>query len=196
MTKQDFLDLLARTSRAGGFPSDNSNTCLYRTDDGRKCPVGLLIPDEKYCRDMEEKGADELFGRFPELLDHLPDGMTVADLGTVQDIHDRRSTHRDGWNHRAFVDSLLALDCFWGLSPRRMWVVHLIRDKSLVGSGLVAAATPEEAVQAEKRSLEELENGKAGWHHEPGEFWPLHPGDYFAVTAWQDDKAEPDPTYT
>lgn len=81
-------------------------------------------------------------------------------------------------------------------APLRKWVAHTIRDNKVYGGSLVEAATPEEAVAAEKKSLEEYENGKAGWHHKPGDFWPRKPGDYYAVTLWQDEKAEPDPAYT
>lgn len=80
--------------------------------------------------------------------------------------------------------------------PERLWVVHTIRDHKVYGTGLVTARTPLEAVRKEKQDLYELENGRAGWHHEPGDLWPLKPGDYFAVTPWQEGKALPDPAYT
>lgn len=29
------------------------DSCMYRGSEGRKCAMGCLIPDEKYCADME-----------------------------------------------------------------------------------------------------------------------------------------------
>lgn len=42
-----------------------------------------------------------------------------------------------------------------------------------------------EAIEKEKKVLQKLE--AEGWE-DPGEFWPLKPEQYFAVTRWDGDK--------
>ena len=34
-------------------PATNCGDCYYRTEEGRKCAIGIFIPDEVYYEDME-----------------------------------------------------------------------------------------------------------------------------------------------
>lgn len=115
MTRQEYLDLLVKTSREGGFPSVGASYCRYRGECGRKCVVGLLIPDEKYCPKMEFMSASNLLAQFPGSVD-IPEGLSSRDLYGVQKQHDNFA-FQDAWSHHAFVERLLNLDCFAGLTP-------------------------------------------------------------------------------
>lgn len=114
MTKQEYFDLLVKTSREGGFPARNVHgSCVYRTEDGKKCAVGLLIPDTRY-KVMMEGSAAALFAVHTELRDIIPKEMSVVDLQQVQNVHDN-NPYMEGWDHEKFVEGLTGLDCFAGL---------------------------------------------------------------------------------
>lgn len=115
MTKQEYLDLLVATSKAGKFPARNEDLCCYRTPDcERSCAVGLLIPDEMYKPSMEGRYLDELVRDYPEVQGAFPEGMTLIDLRYAQAIHD---SMRGNWCHDTFMARLLALPCFRGMTP-------------------------------------------------------------------------------
>lgn len=118
-TAQSFYDLLVRTSAEGRFPSTTvltdwvpagTRVCAYRSDDGRACPVGLLIPDDRYVPTMENVACADLVRRW-DLWDCIPDGMEVADLESIQDLHDGYETDAE-WDHRHFVSCLNQMGCF------------------------------------------------------------------------------------
>lgn len=115
MTKKEYYDLLVETSAAGGFPSveADSGHCKYRGPNGKKCAVGLLIPDELYDPRMDNPGGASdvltVATRYPKVAAVFPDGMTASDLKSVQEVHDSISY---GWAHGVFVERLNALPCF------------------------------------------------------------------------------------
>lgn len=111
MTKQEYYDLLVRTSAEGGFPSMEGGRCRYRTDTGRRCAVGLLIPDEMYEPGMETNNAYWLERRFPQVQAVFPDEMDADELRRVQTVHDELAQDL-GWDHQSFVANLNTLHCF------------------------------------------------------------------------------------
>lgn len=64
--------------------------CMYRTEDGLKCAVGCLIPDELYKDEMEKPGVVSLLNSFPEL-DFLKPHVDL--LVSLQSAHD----NGDNW---------------------------------------------------------------------------------------------------
>lgn len=87
--------LLTQNERARGFDhSFGYNRCMYRTDDGKKCAIGCLIPDDRYSSALEGKIVFDS-GVF-EAID--PDlGATRDDFGfldSLQNIHDRHDPSR------------------------------------------------------------------------------------------------------
>jgi hypothetical protein len=67
----------------------DNNTCYYRGPGGIKCFVGVLIPDDMYSPDMENKSAGEMLEKFPALMKHLDaSGSDLFFLKILQDIHD------------------------------------------------------------------------------------------------------------
>lgn len=63
--------------------NDKWKDCLYRASDGRKCFMGVLIPDTEYQTDMEGDGIKQIVHRLPSLK-----GLTVEYLNDLQIIHD------------------------------------------------------------------------------------------------------------
>jgi hypothetical protein len=123
-TKQAWLNELVRLSRTGAFPAmvkrGIRQQCLYTTEDGRRCAVGVLFPTGTVSCTDECNGllADELFYKRPELAAYLPDGVSQYEAVDVQDKHDRVAFINDGaWNHDQFVSALLATVCFKGMVP-------------------------------------------------------------------------------
>ena len=56
MTNQEAFDTIVRHLRNQGRQAiDGEGACCYRTQDGLKCAVGCLIPDDKYGTDIEGK---------------------------------------------------------------------------------------------------------------------------------------------
>ncbi len=121
LTKQQVFDKvadhLARQKEQSRItkPTLHGFICAYRGDDGKKCAVGALIPDEVW----EEHGIDEatwggnsaafkLFTDFPELKEKSGLGaVTTNFLAQLQTVHD-------------------ALDMQWGLR-----LYNLAEDNSL-----------------------------------------------------------------
>lgn len=66
------------------------NYCYYRTDDGRKCSVGVLIPDEVYNEFVEGCSVESLHGDegwFRETYGHID----LAFLIELRECHDKAS---------------------------------------------------------------------------------------------------------
>lgn len=64
-------------------------TCLYLTDDGRKCAIGRFIPDGHAAQRETDVSVASLFDLHPELR-HLPAfrGLEIDFLALVQGWHD------------------------------------------------------------------------------------------------------------
>jgi hypothetical protein len=118
MTKQEYFDLLVKTSKEGGFPATSSyGGCYYRSPEGKKCTIGLLIPDELYNSTMEFEDITKIITYIVPV-----DGFTVDDYCSVQSAHDDMAiklqsiiTGQSIWNHAEFVDKLLDVHCFQGV---------------------------------------------------------------------------------
>lgn len=54
MTKQEIFDTVLFNLRAQGRASMNATDCMYRGENGAKCAVGWLIPDELYSDEIED----------------------------------------------------------------------------------------------------------------------------------------------
>lgn len=117
MTAQEYFDLLCRTSRDGGFPSmsDHANGCAYRGDNGRKCAIGLLIPDNIYDKSIEGTPIDALTDSWHSRIDR-PSGISTRQLFQIQSAHDSRAVPGQEWDHAAFVHHLQGIDCFAGFA--------------------------------------------------------------------------------
>lgn len=71
---------------------EQRHSCVYRGPEGKKCGVGLFIPDELYNRAMEGLTALKIIQEYSELELVMP--LDVAGMNRLQSIHDT-STHLD-----------------------------------------------------------------------------------------------------
>lgn len=67
LTAQQVFDTVAKHLFEQGSASKADRKCLYRTADGRRCAVGVFIPSEAYCLDMEVKPVDDLIDEFKDV---------------------------------------------------------------------------------------------------------------------------------
>lgn len=111
-SRQEWLDLIIKTSLEGGFPSveydgcANPGRCVYLSPTGRMCVIGLLIDREKYSSSLEGNLRNKVLEVLPEWAQQL--GRHV--LSSVQACHDSRA--RGPWDHKAFVENLRNLNVF------------------------------------------------------------------------------------
>lgn len=102
MTPQEIFDTVARHlftqgERAGivleDDPTDDDKyankgfSCRYRAPGGAKCAVGVLIPDEVYSFNMEERGVNDVYYAFAAVLP-LWMGENLKLLASLQSVHD------------------------------------------------------------------------------------------------------------
>lgn len=115
MTKKEYYDLLVRSASDGTFPAINGVTCMYRKNETANCPqrcaIGLLIPDEKYCPEIEGLQVDSIIEKG---LVTIPDGITCEDLSIVQACHDKYAK-RIIWPANEFIQEIDDLECFQDL---------------------------------------------------------------------------------
>lgn len=96
MTKQEVFDIVAEhllTQNERAY--DQHLGCMYRSPQGLKCAVGVLIPDEQYDPKMECGGIYTLNRNFPQL------GFKVHEdlLKHLQEVHDGNES-TEHWRSR------------------------------------------------------------------------------------------------
>jgi hypothetical protein len=88
LTNQSAFDIMCKHLMSMDSKSMDSigEKCMYRGYEGRKCPVGALIPDADYDPSFELKSIVGLMNMYvpQKLFGHLDTSI----LGAVQDIHD------------------------------------------------------------------------------------------------------------
>lgn len=89
-TKQGIIDHILANYK--GRSTNSNGTCLYRGDNGRRCAVGVFIPDDDYTLEMECKSAAEIWREFYPLRQILP--FEASDLMILQQCHDEGSGER------------------------------------------------------------------------------------------------------
>lgn len=91
MTDQKIFETVARHLVTQGGrsvapdPKNGGDMCQYHGADGSKCAVGVLIADDEYTPDMEERDVQEL-GKRGLLPEHLVEYIELLD--TLQHVHD------------------------------------------------------------------------------------------------------------
>lgn len=73
----------------GNPQSEERQSCKLRTVSGKRCAIGLLIPDELYKSEMEGEAAQDLTTKHPQLEPHLPESLFSIAL---QEAHDEPSS--------------------------------------------------------------------------------------------------------
>ena len=85
MTNQEAFDTVVRHLRNQGRQAIDDGRCSYLTQDGLKCAVGCLIPDDKYGTDFEGKSVTILPRTYLGLEDVYYD--LLERLEGVHDVH-------------------------------------------------------------------------------------------------------------
>lgn len=82
------LDLINKieTEFKGKSVAENGKSCLYRGLDGKKCAVGLFIPDELYNPAFENCSYFAITRKTQHLLKFMP--MDGESMDAFQFIHD------------------------------------------------------------------------------------------------------------
>jgi len=90
MNAQQIFDTVARhLFTQGKAAQDDSGMCRYRNEDGTRCAVGCLIPDELYDPRMETHGFAQLIQEFrADLPDFMLEGQNPNLLARLQRVHD------------------------------------------------------------------------------------------------------------
>lgn len=114
MNNQEIFDTVAHHLLTQGEQSLGGTVdgCAYRGDDGRKCAVGCLIPDELYSPHMEGKTimGEEVYTVLQEL--GLMDGNKGKLLGDLQFLHDHDEQVPYSWE-----EDLLSIARGYQLDP-------------------------------------------------------------------------------
>jgi hypothetical protein len=113
LTRQEILDKVVEHFTEQGCPSVNEDnddvSCLYRTENGHKCAVGIFIPDELYNPDMEGLNSGTLIGKFPGVLE--AGGVDTEQdqdfMRVLQTAHDSAADDQRLLGTAPFVDNLL-----------------------------------------------------------------------------------------
>ncbi len=79
--------LLTQKKRAVGC--DGCTACRYRTNDGLRCAIGCLIPDDLYDASMENLGVNTLKAFRPPIAQLFRDIRHHNLLENLQEIHDQ-----------------------------------------------------------------------------------------------------------
>lgn len=122
-TLQEYYDAMVVRALDGGFPSYSASSymCVYRFGD-KACAVGILIPDEKYSKELEGKSikifmwerADQGVFVWNACKDTTPTELTREDLMDIQECHDKY-TDDEVWESETveyFIDNLNNFKCF------------------------------------------------------------------------------------
>lgn len=91
MNRQEIFDkvavhLLTQNKRSKNTDVEGDPYCKYRGTDNLMCAAGILITDDRYKVEMENKGWDKLIPIYPEL-------QEITDEGGHTVINDLQSTH-------------------------------------------------------------------------------------------------------
>ena len=103
MTDQEIFNIVALhlfKQQAGSFDEDREH-CLYRNDDGLKCAIGILIPDDKYDSKMEGNLSKNKFPISVQKLLKLDFMESYKDskklLIDLQNAHDTSTIYHDNF---------------------------------------------------------------------------------------------------
>lgn len=111
MTNQEaFTRVVLHLRRQGRQSSDGIAGCAYRSKDGLRCAIGVLITDEFYTEDMEGFCVADI---RETLCSALP-GVNFDLLRDLQDAHDKPNEQDDAlgiwekeWHHIALKHDLI-----------------------------------------------------------------------------------------
>lgn len=87
MTNQEAFEKVANHLLTQMEPSVGPAGCRYRANNGLKCAIGCLIPDDKYYQDLEGLGAKHE-SVLAAISDFCGDASLLFELQLIHDQHD------------------------------------------------------------------------------------------------------------
>jgi len=87
MNDQEAFDRVATHIFVQGEPAIFDGRCVYRTPQGLRCAIGVLIPDNQYDPMMEGKSVQEIAEKAKWFGDIFA-GLSLYFLEPLQNIHD------------------------------------------------------------------------------------------------------------
>lgn len=90
MNNQEAFNNMYRHAQTMPRLAEENGRCMYRTKDGNRCLVGVLIPDDLYEQSMDEGGEGEIQHILHSYIfaqEHLSD-ITLSLLIDAQKAHD------------------------------------------------------------------------------------------------------------
>ncbi len=111
MTTQECYEAIrAYFNQPGAVLASTHNSCRYRTEEGAKCAVGCLIPDELYSPALEGSGIDKDWLISHREIAEIVVGVDLKFLRSAQVLHDQVAK-----DARSFVAGLDILANAFGL---------------------------------------------------------------------------------
>lgn len=88
-TKQSMIQHIKKEFKGKSINAPDGY-CLYRGPEGKKCAVGMFIPDEKYRPEMDGSDLDNGYTVF-QIHNICPNNMPLEGFGlqSLQAVHDR-----------------------------------------------------------------------------------------------------------
>ena len=90
MNKDKIIEVI-RNEFKGQAMNEWKSDCAYLSPDGKKCAIGIFIPDG-HMAFTQEYGVEELLAFYPDLKKHMP-SSDVKLLGKFQEVHDNLNAH-------------------------------------------------------------------------------------------------------
>lgn len=87
-----YRHLLTQGHRATRYSKTNYVSCVYRGEDGSRCAIGALIPDELYKPELEGLGVLEIMQGNQEIVALFEDVPHLL-LERLQELHDHVPAH-------------------------------------------------------------------------------------------------------
>jgi hypothetical protein len=75
----------------------NNGYCFYRTEDGKRCAVGVLVPDD-IAKKMDASGSIKDCYDIPELSEWFNDYKLIDFLDEIQTAHDESNSVKEFLN--------------------------------------------------------------------------------------------------
>lgn len=114
LTQQEIFDKVVNHLYTQRKQSTHNLVCMYRSNDGLKCAVGILIDDEDYIPEMDNTHACTavsdivcINGINPQLKSMLNDNMNL--LESLQLAHDRHNNWNSNGPTRSLYNDLIEI---------------------------------------------------------------------------------------
>jgi hypothetical protein len=118
MTPQEIFDTVSDHLFKQGKRSSDNQYCRYHGEDGLKCSVGILVPEEDYFPEMDQgnKTIKTLINTYE---DKFPEWMkeNLGLLCELQSIHDKQY-HWE--NSKKMLDALTATALAYDIDPGKL----------------------------------------------------------------------------